>query len=192
MALGTARHALPVLLFGLLAIIGLVAYCARDEKRLSFHREPPTIRIIHVVKRGFGLETEDAIIVTSAYFRTIKKQAFRSGMDAVVSVRAMPKAYFYRADEVAQSLESVKSQIKPAQVLGSWNAEGWYVFLPFRDEPLTFAGEGDGKPPQAVTDLFYSVEKFPVAKSRSEMIPNRCWGLCNKPEAVFEAPLMLP
>ena len=174
-----------------LALIGVGNYCARDGAPLSFHRLPPTIRIVHVVKRGLTLEGEEAIVGTEALFRTIKKQPFRSRMTAVVSVRVMPKSVYVRANEVGRSLAAT-AHIKPMPVLRSWNSEAWFVFLPIESEPLAFVADGDAKPPQEITDLFHSIEKLPVAKDRADTLTNRCWGLCSNPQILLQAPLHLP
>lgn len=192
MAIVTARRAWTAFLVALLTVIAWWVHSISPQgPRRSFHRLPPELRIGHVMKRGLAIEGREAIIIQPGrtFFFTIRKQPFRSQVNVQVSGRVMPKSYYDHARELARSLKTMKSSTMPIRVLNTWNAEGWYIFLRWEEEPLVFTSE---KAPREVVDLFYAIEKLPVASEISYVAPNKCWGLCGSTDILFETPLTLP
>jgi len=156
------------------------------------YREPiivdgadPTLRILHVEKRGVRFhETSigtwrDGRFWTSRDDRRLLQYQFQkdfAGGYMTLGIEQDVKA-------LVQALNAETWSTQPPKALRSWNAEGWYVVSGERLGSLTFTTENGTAPPPDLVRVFGELDGLTPAPTQQRVTRDICLGFCYDPAA---------
>jgi hypothetical protein len=143
---------------------------------------PPTLRILHVEKRG--LRFQETFIGTSRgggfWIAHDERRLFQYQFQTDLADGVMPRSVEEDVNALVQSLQVLPMQMPTT--MRSWNAEGWYAVgaqVGFR----TFTSEEGTTPPADLIRVFRELDALkPVSTSRGK-IRDVCLGFCYDPLA---------
>jgi hypothetical protein len=147
------------------------------------------LRILHVEKRGLRIHETLVVAERNSRFYVFRndRRLFQYRFDTRGTQGVLSKIAHDHAGTLVQSPELWNLHTRPAEVLRSWNAEGWYVVL--KDSRLfAFTSEYGTAPPPQVTDLFHEIEDVPTGVERSWAAQDVCLGFCYGPVAALGFP----
>jgi hypothetical protein len=147
---------------------------------------PCELRILHIQKHGLSFR-ETAVVLSQdgRYFSSVAdRRLFEYEIRQAVGRGLMPAATRERVSRLAQSTALWAMHTRPIHILGSWNAEAWYVVV--KDARLvTFASEDPKSQMQDVKELFFEVQSLPLPERGLRSICDVCLGLCYGPAAAL-------
>jgi len=142
----------------------------------------PTFRILHVEKRGLHFhETAISVHRNGTFFvERTERNLFQYKFETHGFQGYIP----YEQVETFRTLAELwKLRTAPAQLLHSWNAEGWYAVSDAKI--LAFTTENKAALPQLVVDMFSELNKLPAEAKWTEHLRDICLGFCYGPVAAL-------
>jgi hypothetical protein len=146
---------------------------------------PSDLEILHVEKRGLQFH-EVAITVghrrEEFSIRENRRRLFQYRFGETGGQGTVPAAIASRVLALIQSPELQNLRTPRPKALRTWNAEGWYVFIPEKMTLLAFSSENGTQAPREVTDLFHEIEEGTLSwKSKEVSKKDVCLGFCYDP-----------
>jgi hypothetical protein len=142
----------------------------------------PELTILHVEKRGLRFH-ETAISASrdgKLFVGRTERNLLQYEFETQASKGMMP---YERVKTFRKSAQLWKLRTGPAQLLHSWNAEGWYVVDD--SKILAFTTENKTAPPQVVVDMFSEMDKLPAVAKWTASGRDVCFGFCYGPMAAL-------
>lgn len=144
---------------------------------------PPSLRILHVQKRGLQFHELEVMTYRDGRFWVSQndRKLFQYRFQDRTGQGIMPPDIGKHAHFLIQSTDLSEMRTASPEALRSWDAEGWYVVVEGR--VLAFSSEYKTVPPKEVLNLFNEIEGLPANTKTSWPVQDVCLGFCYDPLA---------
>ncbi|MFZ0978848.1 MAG: hypothetical protein WAN23_05530 [Candidatus Acidiferrales bacterium] len=144
----------------------------------------PTLRILHVEKRGLQFHETFASTSRDARFWISRddRRLFQYQFQKDTREGVMPPGVEQDVTALVQSPQLQNVHAPPPKALRSWNAEGWYA-LTASSGISTFTTENNTQPPSDLVRVFRELEALKSGATEQDETRDVCLGFCYDPLA---------